>query len=150
MIPRPSGSKVVGGKVPQDRILAYLNRRPARPEHLEALLDLSADEVRQQLDALQRKGWIALSEAWLGADADPSSAITVVSLTSAGKEEAERRQAMSGHSDEPLIVTRDHLTEHLRRLGMTEEQIASHPYLRGTHFQFWPSISAWGPAPEQR
>jgi hypothetical protein len=72
----------------------------------------------------------------------------VISLTPAGRKEAERRQAISGTTDEPIVITRDELASELRRLGMTEEQIAMNPTLRHTRFQFWPSISAWSGLPD--
>lgn len=126
----------------EDRILAYLARRAARPEHLADSLKVTANDIDAALDEMQRKAWITRGAAWYGND--PSTAITVIALTPAGRAEAAAREAaVSAESEEPLVMTRKELVEELRRLGMTEDEISMNPNLRGSRFHFWPSVPAW-------
>jgi DNA-binding MarR family transcriptional regulator len=131
----------------QERILNYLSRRPATPEHLAQHLGISSEELRPVLDEMEAKGWVnAGISVWYS---DPASAITVVTLLPAGREEAKRRQALSDESNEPVELTRDELVAELqRRYGLSEEQIALEPSLRHTRFEFWPSIGAWAGLPD--
>lgn len=125
----------------EDRILTYLGRRPATPEHLERSLEVDAADLREVVDKMEATGWVTVMPAWFGND--PGSAITVISLTRAGRQEAERRQALAEERDEPVIVSREELAAELRRLGWTDEQIALNPNLRGNRFHYWPSVPAW-------
>jgi DNA-binding MarR family transcriptional regulator len=126
----------------EERILAYLSSRPGTPEHLEEALGVSTDELDPVLKGLQAKGWVSSSiSAWYG---DPASAITVITLTPAGRNEAERRETLSARSDEPVLLTRDELVTELRkRFGWTDQQMDLDPSLRGSRFYYYPSISAW-------
>ncbi len=102
---------------------------------------MAVAEVDGVLDEMERDGWITRSNAWFGND--PETGVTVITLTSAGKHEAERRQVRSGALGEPIVLTRDELIEELRRFGLTDEQAALNPHLRADRYHFWPSISAW-------
>lgn len=130
----------------EGRILTYLARRAARPEHLEqALGPTSAELSGRHLAEMETKGWLTTGiAAWYG---EPSSAITIVSLTPAGRDEAQRREAKLGEL-EPIVITRDELLAKLRELGHTEEDIARQAELGHSHYNFWPSISAWQGRPE--
>jgi DNA-binding MarR family transcriptional regulator len=133
----------------EDRILTELDRRAAIPEHLEGRLGVSAEEIDRLLDRLEDKAWISRGRVWYGDD--PSTGITVISLTPAGRREAERRKLLAEASseDEPLILTKAELSAELRRrLGWTDEQIALNPTLRGDRFYFWPSLTAWASLPD--
>jgi hypothetical protein len=88
---------------------------------------------------MDRKGLLQRSVAWYGND--PSSGITVITLTPAGRKQAEREE--KGREEESVVMTRDELAAELRRLGLNDEQIALNPELRGDRFYFWPSIPAW-------
>jgi hypothetical protein len=69
----------------EDRILTYLSRRPATPEQLERSLEADAADIRKVVDKLEATGWVTVMPAWFGSD--PASAITVISLTRAGRQE---------------------------------------------------------------
>jgi DNA-binding MarR family transcriptional regulator len=128
-----------------DQILAYLNQHATNPERLAAYLGTSSSELSEAVDGLQARGWIGVGAAWFG---DPSTATTILSLTPAGRKEAERREAMTG--DEPVLLSRDELVSELRnRFGWTEDQLALNPHLRGDRFIFWPSVSAWSAVPPE-
>ena len=131
----------------EGRILAYLSQRAATPEHLEKHLGVSTEELNPLLEEMQAKWWVHPGiAAWFG---DPSSAITVLSLAPAGREEAKRRQALSPESIEPVVVTREELIAELQRRGGSDEQAAVDPRLRAERFHFWPSIGAWSELPEE-
>ena len=70
----------------------------------------------------------------------------MISLTPAGREEAERQATERG--EEPFEMTRNELAAKLRSLGSSDEQIALNPEMRGDRFYFWPSIPAWSTAPD--
>lgn len=126
----------------EEQIITYLTRRPATPENLAHNLEVSIAEVRPLLDEMSRKGWINFGAAWFGND--PSTGITIVFLTPDGRREAERRQALSADSDEPIVISRQELLAELeRRFGWKEQQLGAEPTLRGNPFYFWPSIAAW-------
>lgn len=72
-----------------------------------------------------------------------------VSLTVAGRQEAESRAAIVAQDDEPMEIGRDELAEELqRRFGWTEQQVAMNPELRADRFRYWPSIGAWTALPD--
>jgi DNA-binding MarR family transcriptional regulator len=131
------------GAAAEDQIFAYLSRRAGTPENLERHLDLSTEELQRALDAMEAEGWINPGiAAWFG---DPASAITVMTLTPAGREEAKRREETATEwSEEPVVLTRDELAAELqRRYRWTDEQIALESTLRYERFHFWPSIGAY-------
>jgi DNA-binding MarR family transcriptional regulator len=131
------------GTAAQDEIFAYLSRRAGTPEHLEGQINLSIEELQRALDAMEAEGWINPGiAAWFG---DPASAITVITLTPAGREEAKRREGTATEwSEEPVVLTRDELAaEWQRRYGWTDEQIAHESTLRYERFHFWPSMGAY-------
>lgn len=114
--------------------------------HYSNELGATIEEVTALLNQMDGEGLVNIGSAWFG---DPASATTVISLTPAGRKKAERRQALSPESDEPVEVSREELAAELKRhFGYTDERLATEPALRGSRFQFWPSVGAWQVLPD--
>jgi hypothetical protein len=129
------------GEDMEARILERLGQVAGTPEHLASSLGVSVDDLGEPLADLERRDWIYRGAAWFGND--PTSAIIVIGLRPAGREEVERRASLET-ANEPIVVTRAELAAELkRRFGWTDEQIDLNPHLRGERFHFWPSIGAW-------
>jgi DNA-binding MarR family transcriptional regulator len=131
----------------EDRILAYLSGHAGTPEQLAEHLGISTEELAPILEEMEARGWInAGVAAWYH---EPASAITVVALMPAGREEANRRRILSGESElEVVVVSRDELIAELKRRGWTEERIARDPTLRHQRFHFWPGVCGWAGLPD--
>jgi len=131
----------------EDSLLRYLANRPATRIQLAERLRLPPDDVAASVDEMQNRGWVFSAAAWYGND--PASGITLISLTAAGRREAERREAAAADTDEPIVLTRDELIAKLRQLGASDEQIALNPTLCESSFYFWPSVPAWAAKEDQ-
>lgn len=123
------------------RILQHLGKRAAQPQHLPNALDLPADDVAAALESLQGAGLVTKGmAAWYE---DASSAIEVVSLTPAGREELARHEPPADAEAEPVEVDRETLLIELEARGFPRQQMELDPSLYGERFYFWPSIGAY-------
>ena len=123
------------------RVLLFLGRQAARLEPLAIHVEMSADELRPELDAMERRGWIRSGvPMWVG---DAISATDVFALTDEGREELRREHPDA--ATEPVTLTRDELLEELEReLLIPRWQLVLNPVLRGgARFHYWPSNHGW-------
>ena len=87
----------------EEQILDYFGRRSvATLDHLVRNLGAPENEVSSAVDALERRGWLA--RGWARFMESPE--ITLFTLTDVGKQELERRQALSPSSEGPVELSR--------------------------------------------
>ena len=133
------------GKPVDDLVLEYLGRhRAASPAHLVTHFDATEEEVMQAVEVLERRGWVLRGSARFIGHPDPE--VTIFTLSDAGERVNERRERLALAAERATVVTHDELVGELkRRFGHSDEKIAADPWLRATHYMYYPSIGAYSP-----